>query len=293
MAKTNRYIERINRVLNYIEEHLDSDFTLENLAAVSHFSPFHFHRLFKSMVGESVASYIRRLKLERAAQRLLVIKDNITTIALESGFETPSSFAKAFKSHFSLTPTEFIESKAEVMRKRFNPQLLSEEAMIEHTLENLEPFKVNFIRKTGDYFKTAPEAWNAIRQLVKDKNLDKTQFKFYGLAHDNPDITDVNKCRFDACLKGDSLMPSEGQLQQQTLGSGLYAVFSHTGAYDTLGETFRKIFGPWITHQENYELRDALSFCHYVDREVIDYPSMSDEQRSKLTTKIYVPIKKL
>lgn len=286
----NRYLKRIHQVQNYIEENLDKPFSLEELAEVSHFSPFHFHRLFKTWVGESVASYIRRLKLERAAQRLLLVRDNITTIALESGFETPSSFSKAFKALFSLSPSEFIESQTELKKQRFEPILESEITMIKHTLKEVAPFRVNFVRKVGDYFKTAPLAWNAIRQVVIDKDVDPSECQFYGLTHDNPDITSVEKCRFDACMKPKTLLPHEGELLEQGMGGGLYAIFTHTGPYDTLGDTYREIFGVWLSQQNDVELRDAPCFCHYVDRDVIDYPKLTAKERAELKTDIYIPI---
>jgi len=61
------YKERVLRVLMYIHSHLDETMSLEDLAGIAHFSPFHFHRIFRGMTGESVKEHIRRLRLERAA----------------------------------------------------------------------------------------------------------------------------------------------------------------------------------------------------------------------------------
>jgi len=82
------YYERIVRTLVHIQRHLDDELELDTLASVAAFSRFHFHRVFRGLVGESLKEYVRRLRLERAAQRLKQQCDPIIQIALEAGFET-------------------------------------------------------------------------------------------------------------------------------------------------------------------------------------------------------------
>ena len=91
------YAERIIRVLVHIQQNLDDDLPLEKLARLAFFSPFHFHRVFRGMVGESVKSHIRRLRLERAAMRLKQSEMAVTAIAFEAGYETHESFTRAFR----------------------------------------------------------------------------------------------------------------------------------------------------------------------------------------------------
>ncbi len=64
------YKERILQVLVHIQTHLDHPLPLDELAGLAHFSPYHFHRVFRGMVGEPVKEHVRRLRLERAAHRL-------------------------------------------------------------------------------------------------------------------------------------------------------------------------------------------------------------------------------
>ena len=102
------YKERILKVLIHIQEHLDEPISLEDLGRVAHFSPFHFHRVFRGMVGESVKEHVRRLRLERAAHRLKFGEEAVTRIALDAGYETHESFTRAFKSLFGESPSETI-----------------------------------------------------------------------------------------------------------------------------------------------------------------------------------------
>ena len=93
------YETRMNRVLEHIQGHLDEPLALDELAAVACFSPYHFHRIFSGMIGESVKSYIRRLRLERAAFALVHGTAPVTEIAFDAGFETHESFTTRIQFH--------------------------------------------------------------------------------------------------------------------------------------------------------------------------------------------------
>lgn len=102
--ETPTYQQRMARVLRHIEQHLDSRPDLEELARIAGFSRFHFHRIFTSMAGESVAAYVRRLLLERAAMRLGHSHEPITRIALDAGYESLDAFSRAFRARFFCCP---------------------------------------------------------------------------------------------------------------------------------------------------------------------------------------------
>ena len=89
----NHYEERVNRVLDYVTQHLDGDLSLNKLARVSHFSPFHFHRIFHAITGETLNSFVRRMRLERAAQLMKAAPSRrVTDIALDVGFAGLAEF---------------------------------------------------------------------------------------------------------------------------------------------------------------------------------------------------------
>src|SRR5574342_741545 len=97
----------IEDVMQYIREHISEPLNRETLAAVAGFSVPHFHRVFTAQVGESAASYIRRVRLERAARKLRMGAVNITEVALAAGYDTHAAFGRAFKRQFGLSPSEF------------------------------------------------------------------------------------------------------------------------------------------------------------------------------------------
>ncbi len=101
------YDERINNVKHYIREHVDEPLDREVLAAVAGFSVSHFHRIFTACVGENIASYVRRVRMERAGRKLRMGAVDITEVALAAGYDTHAAFSKAFKQQFGLSPREF------------------------------------------------------------------------------------------------------------------------------------------------------------------------------------------
>ncbi len=102
------YISRINRVIDYIQNHLDEKFSFEELASIANFSRFHFHRIFAAMMAETPQNYIRRIRVEKAACLLLANKKtSVTEIAFDCGFSGSATFARAFKDAYNMSATEW------------------------------------------------------------------------------------------------------------------------------------------------------------------------------------------
>ena len=97
----------IEEVMLYIRMHISDPLDRETLAAVAGFSVPHFHRVFTAHVGESAISYVRRLRLERAARKLRMGAVDITEVALAAGYDSHAAFGKSFKQQFGLSPSEF------------------------------------------------------------------------------------------------------------------------------------------------------------------------------------------
>ena len=102
------YERRIHRVQDYINTHFDEKLDLKKLARISAFSPYHFHRIFKSIAGETLYDFIQRIRLEKACAMLSSDHNmRIIDIALSCGFSTPSSFSKAFKQRYDISPSDY------------------------------------------------------------------------------------------------------------------------------------------------------------------------------------------
>jgi AraC family transcriptional regulator len=102
------YTARINRVIDHIDAHLSEEMSLDELAGVAGFSRFHFHRLFRAMVGETLGRYVARLRVERAASVLTANPTaSITEVALDCAFGSSAAFARAFKARFGVSASEW------------------------------------------------------------------------------------------------------------------------------------------------------------------------------------------
>ncbi|MHC4090962.1 MAG: helix-turn-helix domain-containing protein, partial [Planctomycetota bacterium] len=159
------YKERILRVLVHIQGNLDEAWRLEDLAAVAYFSPYHFHRIFRGMVGESVMGHVRRLRLERAAYRLKHSQQPVTRIAFEAGYETHESFTRAFRARFEQPPSQFRKVHRPVAMPpvrsgvHFVPDAKLDDfeplqeggPPMDVRIETREPIRVAFMRHVGPY----------------------------------------------------------------------------------------------------------------------------------------------
>ena len=108
MKKTTKddYFQSVYKVVHHIEMHYAKDLDLDSLAKLSGFSKYHFHRIFLSIVGENLNAFIRKVRLSKSTGKL-ANGLNVTEVAMQSGYETPASFAKAFKERFGFSPKEF------------------------------------------------------------------------------------------------------------------------------------------------------------------------------------------
>ena len=118
------YCERIDGVKKYIREHIDEPLTREALADVAGFSIPHFHRIFTGQLGENIASYVRRMRMERAGRKLRMGAVDITQVALAAGYDTHTAFSRAFKQQYGLSPSQFRQldcrTATQLLRKGFS-----------------------------------------------------------------------------------------------------------------------------------------------------------------------------
>lgn len=231
------YLGRIHRVTDHIERHLDERLALEELARVACFSPYHFHRIFRGMVGEPVKEYVRRLRLERAALRLRFTSQPVVEIALEAGYETHESFTRAFDAMFGEPPTGFRKNRA--------PAPAESEVAMEARIERLPRTRVIFVRHVGPYDQ-AGAAWARLGAWAGPRGLFGPGAQVVGICRDDPEVTPPERLRYDAALTVPASVQGEGEIGVQEIGPGEYAVTRHVGPYATLGDTYARLCGEWL-----------------------------------------------
>lgn len=112
------YQKRINKVFHFISENLDGNLSLETVSKVASFSPFHFHRIFKTLTGETLNEYVTRLRIEKAASVLIHRKNvSVSELSKQYGFNNNSSFTRTFKKFYGVSPTTFREEHPHTFSK--------------------------------------------------------------------------------------------------------------------------------------------------------------------------------
>ena len=287
MRKTTRqdYEERLLRVLVHIQQHLDDKPSLEDLAAVAHFSPFHFHRVFRGMTGESVQAYQRRLKLERAAGRLIQTDDSVLQIALEAGFESHAAFTRAFKAQRGLAPSAWREASRVDFSQTTDPRALLAQSRGEIEMEvkivEEKDLQVAFVRHTGPYNQCG-QAWEKLCSRLGADGLLGRGPRFIGLSYDDPEVTPADKVRYDACVEvGEGFEPS-GEIGIQVLPGGTFARVTHFGPYANLNRTYAELLGRWIPSSGYLYLNQPTREIYMNDPE--------NTEPKDLVTDIYLPV---
>jgi len=276
------YQERILRVLVHIQQHLDDPLHLEELARIACFSPYHFHRIFRGMVGESLASHVRRLRLERGALKLKQTRTAVIDIAFDAGFQTAESFTRAFKEQFGCSPSAYRKRGTSQMKSSHNPlSTFNNGRKQEVEVVTLPERRVLFVRHIGPYAECG-RAWDALCMWAGSRGYLQPGVEFIGLCHDDPDVTPSGNIRYDACIGIDRDIAPEGIIGTQVLAGGLFARTTHFGSYARLSETYAMLCGQWAP-ANNVELRSLPSREIYLN-------NPDDTAENDLITDIYVPI---
>jgi len=250
------YLFRLNRAIDYIRDHFAEELNLTKLAEVACFSKYHFHRIFRTLLGETVSDFVRRIRLEKAVGMLTLDKDkSIIDIALDCGFSSPQNFAKAFRAYFGATPT-FVRAEYnwDSMRDKFGAGAGEDEAapiqggpntedycvqshlLMRKIIEQRIPMQVRvtempvhrvaYVRSVGPYRRETVEpafvrllTWAMPRGLVNEKTL------IIGAMWSNPMVTPTEKCIYDACITVPESVKSDRSINIQSLPGERFAVY--------------------------------------------------------------------
>ncbi len=278
------YMDRILRVQIHIQNHLNDPMDLDELSGVACFSPYHFHRIFGAMVGESVKEYIRRLRLERAALDLKHTKLPVVSIALDAGYEAHESFTRAFKKRFGMTPMAFrkvhpkngnLTGKPFIAKKNLQEETMKVEVM------EFESLNVAFVRHVGPY-NECQKAWGKLCSDPAVMQCMGPDTQVIGISYDDPDVTEPDKIRYDACVSVPESCTPGKDVRIQEIKAGKYAVLTHKGPYDGLADCYRWLYGEWLP-KSGYEPLSAPPLEKYVNDPETTPPE-------DLVTEIRVPL---
>lgn len=279
--ESNRH--RILRVQLYIEGHIDDELPLKRLAEVAHLSPYHFHRIFRAVVGEGVAEYVRRIRLERAAIALKVTTSPVTTVAFNAGYGSHEAFTRAFRRQYGVSPSDFRNGHTSTRHNRISDttsQMMTSQTQGREARTTILPaMRVAFLRHTGPY-KEAGATFQKMMGWAFSKGLFNPQTKVLSISHDDPEVTPADKTRLDCCVTVDEGFTPEGEVAVQTIPGGEYVVLTHRGSYKGLADSYRWLYGDWLS-TSGREFANRPPFEIYVN-------NPSDTPEDDLVTEICV-----
>ena len=271
------YQERLRDVLRFIDAHLDDTLTLERLAQVACFSPFHFHRIFRGMVGESVKEHVRRLRLERAARRLGRGNVSVLHVALDAGYGSPEAFCRAFESMFGVPPSAYRQSRAACG----NDRRVSGTPQVEVRVKTLDAARVAYVRYVGP-FDGVGRGWGELCAWAGPRDLLGPQARFLACWLDDPEVTSADRLRADVCITIRKDAKPEGAVGVRDIPGGEYAVATHRGPYSRLEETYAGLCGVWAPDARR-------EFCGWPGFEVyLNNPQTASPE--ELLTEIHMPL---
>jgi len=275
------YVDRINRAIDHIMRNLAEPLQLDAVAQVACFSPFHFHRIFRALVGETVHAFVKRVRLETALHRMAHHPDaSLTDVALECGFSSSSDFSRSFRAQFGVPPSAF---DLDTYRDARRGQLVDSTG---HRLErlpagenpdgfvvalrDLPPRRVAYMRVTKPYQGTGVvETINRMVEWATTRGLAGGQW--LGYQWEDPEIVALENCRYDVGLEisNDVTIEPDSAIGVTRFPAMRVAELDLAGpialemrAIDFIYRTWLPSSGYVPDHQPGFEAWNGMPFAH-------------------------------
>ena len=307
MQINNKYKSRIEAALSYIDAHKHDKILLRDVSQASHFSEFHFHRIFSSIMGETLHDYIARRRLECAVNMLVFSPDkSITEVALSNGFSSSANFSKAVRAYFGFSPSEIRDPvKAKNSKigkilskygKAFDPAELYPVQLTNNMshltgletmnveIKTLQLQTVGLLPSAGGYEQNAIFAtWDKLITWAKGCGIEESQQQRFALCYDNPAVTPLDKCRYEATIVIEPDMAVNAPFSKSQIPEGRYAVLHYKGAPDETNKAHMYLYGEWLP-QSGFEPDDFPMMENYLN---------DVRQDGYLEMEVYVKLKAL
>jgi AraC family transcriptional regulator len=284
----NNYISRINMVLDYIDKNIACNFTLLELSKIACFSKFHFHRIFYSIVGETLFHYIQRIRLEKSAYLLAGNSGlTITEIAFQCGFTGSAIFSRNFKIYFNMSPSEW-KKKSNSLTSKINNQgyqsikneITDYSRYIEYTpnsivwkitdgekryfveVKDFPETTAAYIRYVGSYKGDSQLFNNLYGKLLTwavPRNVINERTFYFNIYHDNPEITDDGRLRLSVCINVPADTEVSGEVGKMVIPSGKYCFAKFDLGEKDYQEAWDWVYSKWLP-QSGYQPDEGFPF---------------------------------
>lgn len=257
------WVESLQKAIDYMEDHLLEDITIEEIAKQANASEFHFQRLFSILTDSSVGEYLRQRRLTLAAQELSNSKIKIIDLAYKYGYETPEAFSKAFRKQHGITPTEARRKMGKLKsynRLVIQVSLKGAEPMrykiVERESFNVVGVKQEFLLVNEENLRGIPKMWEAVnRDGTIDKLVPLMNGEIKGILGVCVDKRQpqLSEQKMDYWIGVDHIGEKPEGLLSLSLPASKWGVFEvHGPMPDSIQNVWKQIFSEWFP-SNNYE----------------------------------------
>lgn len=255
------YEDRLRRVTQYIHDHLDEPLDLNRLAEVACLSPYHWHRIYHGVHGETAAATVKRLRLHRAAGQLARTRQPVAEISAAAGYANVASFTRAFGESYGLPPAQYRTAGSHA---RFAASLKQGESiMFDVTIREIPARQAVTLAHHGSYQQIGRAfeqlgTWFAVRGLLTPAS------RMVGLYYDDPAAVPEASLRSQAGIVVETAPAIEPPYELTPLRGGDYAVLRHKGPYVDLPAAYQWLYGTWLP-KSGRQVADAPPFEEYLN----------------------------
>lgn len=286
------YILRLDKVFLFIDKNLHANLTLNDVAKIASFSPYHFHRIFKTITGEPLNKYINRRKIEIAAFDILHQNKNISDIAYKYGFCDVTSFSRAFKKFYGISPTTFIKQNLNKfnkinqntnIQKNYTNQITELRNWIKTNaiIEVKRTCKMELAYVTCIGQKNIKNAYEQLNKWLRNKGIINNQIKFIVIYHDTLQTTPIEKVRFSiGFLLEDNIEDKKG-ISFRTINENKYIIGKFKIKKDEIEKSWAALL-IWV-QEKGYTIGDGFGF------EIHQY-NLTNQIDYKYNIDLYMPL---
>ncbi len=287
--KKNTYEKRAkiaNDVMNYVYKYIDTNINIDELSLELNVSKFHLHRIFKDEFGKNIYESIKSIRLQKASNLLITNKySTITDISQMTGYSSQTSFLRAFKQRFEMTPKDwknggYKEYSNKIVEKITNQNENSAGFDITPSIVKMPEIKGYYIRHQG-YDRSIKKTWQKLQTWIYTNDIK--EYKQIALHHDNPIITPLEECQYIAIVSLENDELDDVTLPSLIIPKGIYAKFSLSGKYGDVIKLIQWVYHYWLI-DSGYETTTNPSYTIYHKNHFL-----SDDEEFVLD--YYLPIK--
>jgi AraC family transcriptional regulator len=266
-----------NDLMFYMFTHIDTDINLDEQAMRLGFDRVYLHKIFKRIFGRNIYESIKAIRMQKAASLLLTNRiSTISEIASACGYASQTSFIRAFKARFGMTPSRWRNGGYRIYGERIAQACPARRCKDDDYFETLDyeickrpRIRAYYLRHQG-YDERIKGVWQKLHTWALTNNIEK--YEMISLFHDNPAVTPLASCHYVACLvTEDTPLHDDGRIPQFEIAEGVYAKFSLQGCRGDLLSFMQWLYLTWLP-REGYETTTAPPYAiyrrnHHLDKE--------------------------